>query len=150
MPTGHRRGVTSWAGASTTTRCCTRWLRWWTRRIPRGCRIARLRARRGATGSVGVGSRSRGVGWLRSEEPREVEVDAGDRVHGPDRVEDLERVVRALEFDVDHRLPARGAQLLDERTRFFDRRERVEVAVDDERRRRSRVNVEQRRGMLVD
>jgi hypothetical protein len=70
-------------------------------------------------------------------------------VHGPYRVEDLERVVRAPELDIHDRLPARGAQLLDERTRLFHRSERVEVTVYDERRRRSGVNVEKRRSTFV-
>ena len=47
-----------------------------------------------------------------------IEVDAGDRVHRADRVEHLERVVRALQLDVDDRLGARRPQLLDERARF--------------------------------
>ena len=49
------------------------------------------------------------------DEPREEEVDARDRMHRADRVEDLERVVRAAQLDVDDRVPAGRAQLVDER-----------------------------------
>jgi hypothetical protein len=65
-------------------------------------------------------------------------------VHGSNRVEHLERVVRALQLDVHDWLTSRRAQLLDERTCLFYRRERVEVAVDDECRRRTGMDAAQR------
>jgi hypothetical protein len=66
-------------------------------------------------------------------------------VQRADRVEHLERVVRAPQLDIDDRLPTRAAERGDERPRLLDRRERVEVAVYDEGRRRVGPDAEERR-----
>jgi hypothetical protein len=48
-------------------------------------------------------------------------------------MEDLERVMRAVELHVHDWLPADVAQHADEFARFLDRRERVERSVHDQR-----------------
>ncbi len=70
------------------------------------------------------------------QEPAEELVDGRDRLEAADRLDDLERVVRALQLHVDDRVVAHVAQHAHELARFGDRREGVAVAVDDQRRRR--------------
>jgi hypothetical protein len=86
----------------------------------------------------------RAAGWLSPEQPGKEEVDTRDHVHGSNGVEHLERVVRPLQLDVHDRLAGCRAQLLDERTCLFYRRKRVEISVDDESRRRTGMDAEQR------